>query len=54
MKGKVFQKQGKKQKASVTLKVAGSLRAELLPGDRKDVADLTTADFDSLVSFWSR
>ena len=44
----------KKQKAAVTPKVAGNLRAELPPGDNKDVMDLTIAELDLLVTFWWR
>jgi hypothetical protein len=54
LKAKLLQQLGQKQKANVAFKVAGRLRRELVPDDTRDIADLTTEDFDSLVAFWSR
>lgn len=38
----------------MTPKVAGNSRAALLPGDNKDVMDLTIAELDLLVTIWWR
>lgn len=54
LKKTLLEKLGQTQKAAVAMKVACRLRNELVPQDRRDPADLTAEDFDSLVTFWSR
>lgn len=54
LKARIFQQQGLDHKAAVTTKVAANLRSALVPESKKAVADLEQADFDALVTFWSR
>lgn len=55
VKAKLLEKVGESLKASVAYKVAGRIRAKLVPpGDRRNVQDLKDEDFDSLLEYRSR
>lgn len=54
LKARLLEKMGKTQKANVAYKVAGRLRAEVVPTDRRDVKSLAMKDFDEIVTFWTR
>ncbi|KAI0403726.1 hypothetical protein F4802DRAFT_607964 [Xylaria palmicola] len=53
LKAKLLETIGKTQKANVAYKVAGRLRAEIVPDDKRDVRALSMKDFDEIVPFWT-
>lgn len=54
LKARLLEELGKTHKATVAFKVAARLRAEIVPGDKRDVGSLRPEDFDCLLAFWSR
>ncbi|KAL2200742.1 tetratricopeptide repeat domain-containing protein [Corynascus similis CBS 632.67] len=54
VKAKVLQTLGESMKANLAFKVAGRIRAKLVPEDRRDVRTMTDEDFDRLLEYRSR
>lgn len=54
LKARLLEKMGKDQTANLTYKVAGQLKAEVVPSDKRDVKSLAMKDFDEIVTFWTR
>jgi hypothetical protein len=53
-KAQILQAKGEKSQAKNYFEMAYTQRKELKPEDRRSVADVTEADFDNMVIFWSR
>jgi hypothetical protein len=53
-KANVLQKLGESLKASLAFKVAGRIRAKLVPEDCRDVRSMADEDFDRLLEYRSR
>ncbi|KAI8951758.1 hypothetical protein F4801DRAFT_543348 [Xylaria longipes] len=53
LKAQLLETIGKAQKANVAYKVAGRLRAKIVPSDKRDVRALSMKDFDNIVPFWT-
>jgi len=51
LKAGVMETLGKTQKARLAFKVAERLRAEIVPGDKRNVKSLTAEDFECLIKF---
>lgn len=54
LKANLLQQLGQTTKAKVAFKVAGRLRAELVPDDKRDIGSLEDSDFESLLLFLAR
>lgn len=53
LKAQLLETIGKTQKANVAYRVAGRLRAEIVPDDKRAVRTLSMKDFDDIVPFWT-